>query len=98
MEKYLILTFAAATCLMAIPLLVRLGQRGFSVWVRLYVAMVAIAIVGLCQVSLTGDRPIGYFPEILLGIVTMVGVGVSLIAAYSGDSRGRHEQVRPFHS
>lgn len=70
------------TTLVGLALLVRLGNQGFSVWVRLYVAIVCGSLMALTYSVATDARPIGYWPEAILALAAALAVIVVFVRSY----------------
>jgi hypothetical protein len=100
-EQYILIFCAAVTVTLSIALLVAMGRKGLGVAPRLYVAIIAVSILTLCQTAITGERPLGYFPEISLAMSSAIGVIAGLVATLWGQSdqmESRHRQAGAWRS
>lgn len=80
----MMITFLASVVasLLGIALMVRLYAQGYSVWVRLYVAIMTCALMLVSYAATTGHRPIGYWPEATVAIGVMLGVIQAFTRSY----------------
>lgn len=95
-EQTILISCVALTAMLSIALLVLMARRGLGVVPRVYVALVTIFILTLCQTAITGTRPFGYLPEIGLSITVAVGVFVGLISALWDEGSGSRERMSVF--
>lgn len=97
MEYVLLLTPAVIAAMICVPLIVQMARRGFAWYARLYVALMAVSVMLVCQTSASGVRPFGYLPEILLVGLVAIGFLVGLILSLNLPS-SRSERVGMFKS
>lgn len=97
MESYVLIASATTAVLITVPLLVRMAQKGFSWAVRLYVAVFACGVMLLCQTAITGSRPLGYFPEIVISASVAIGLIAAFCASYANEDSPR-DRVSVFRS
>lgn len=83
METWLLITSATVAGLITVPLLIRMHQKGLSLTARLYVAVFSGSLILLCQTAITGNRPLGYFPEVVVSVSVAIGLIAAFISAYS---------------
>lgn len=97
-EQYILIFCAAVTVTLSVALLVTMGRKGLGVVPRLYVAMIAVSIMTLCQTAITGQRPLGYFPEIALAMSAAIGIIAGLLATLWDPSERRDNRQSVFHN
>lgn len=87
METLILLLSAVIAIFVAVPLIVRMAQKGFALLPRLYVAVFACSILLLGQTAITGNRPLGYFPEVVISVFVALGLTVALALANKDPDR-----------
>lgn len=70
------------TTLIGMALMVRLYNLGYSVWVRLFVAVISCALMIVTYGATTDSRPLGYWPEAVLAISVAFAVIVACVRSY----------------
>ena len=96
MEVYALLIAGTTATLITVPLLIRMAQKGLSVWVRLYVALLSFSVLLMGNSAITGYRPHGYTPEVIVSVLVALGVIYGLVVAYSDRPSERAHLFRLF--
>lgn len=73
------------TTMIGLALMIRLHNQGYSVWVRLYVAVTCGGLMAMTYSVTTDNRPIGYWPEALVALSAALAVIVAFVRSYQGD-------------
>lgn len=83
------------TTLIGIALMVRLNNLGYSVWTRLYVAVVCCAVMLTTYGAAMDARPFGHWPEAVLILSAALAVIVAFVRSHQ-DSPERASVFRSF--